>query len=672
MKTSHPLGSLNSGLFLRSLGALVALLLLLTLIGPLAAAAPDTATRYVATTGADAGNDCLDPGLPCRTIQHAIDVAGNGDEVLIAQGTYQENLVIPITLALRGGFEADGRTRDLDLFPTIIDGSGNPIEPGGWESNTVAKATVVRDDTIFRMWYDGSNLVDDVQVGLASSGNGKTWARSAANPVLTGTPGSWDEFASERAPFVLKEGGVFKMWYESGEPRQLGYATSPNGVTWTKHPDNPILSPGPDGYDRDAVGHGAVLHEGIYKLWYHAIGDEGPIIAYATSPDGVNWIKHGPVLLPDSGAWDDRALWGPSVIRYQGLLHMWYAADGSNTQPSIGLAVSSDGMSWTRISLGGPVFGETTPIGDPHVLLHGSIFKMWYTDYAAGTIKYAESLDGVNWTPWAGNPVLEPAGDPGAWGEPVVRFEGDSNDSLLDGLRITGGQGREGGGVHAASASISIIHCRIYDNYAGVGDSTEGGGVLGAMDGKTLIIEDSLLVNNSSRSGASAVRAHGGSLNMVNVLIAHNHSPEAPAVHLNGAATLTNVTIADNDSGVLHNPVEPLPLIVRNSIIYNNGWAIAVEPGSVVEVGFSNIEAGWPGPGNIDEPPMFRDSDTLDYHLRWGSPCIDTGANMWAPDHDVEGDPRPLDGNGDGTAVADMGADELLLQYNWMPMLLHR
>ncbi|MCB0255405.1 MAG: hypothetical protein KDI55_16925, partial [Anaerolineae bacterium] len=199
-----------------------------------------------------------------------------------------------------------------------------------------------------------------------------------------------------------------------------------------------------------------------------------------------------------------------------------------------------------------------------------------------------------------------------------------------------------------------------------------GGGVLGAMDGKTLIIEDSLLVNNSSRSGASAVRAHGGSLNMVNVLIAHNHSPEAPAVHLNGAATLTNVTIADNDSGVLHNPVEPLPLIVRNSIIYNNGWAIAVEPGSVVEVGFSNIEAGWPGPGNIDEPPMFRDSDTLDYHLRWGSPCIDTGANTWAPNHDVEGDPRPLDGNGDGTAVADMGADELLLQYNWMPMLLHR
>ncbi len=657
-----------------ALGVACALALLAALVVQVSAAgsAPNhspalNATRYVAKSGHDSANSCLNANQPCLTVQHAIDVAQAGDTILIAQGRYIENLAIAQQLNLMGGYEAVNWTRDIDLYPTAIDGSGSQPLPGAWDGRAVGKAAVIRDDNIFRMWYDGTNLFGAAQVGLANSANGTTWNKSAANPVLSGTPGDWDEFAAERAPWIIKEGSVFKMWYESGEPRQLGYATSPNGVTWTKHPANPILQPGPDGFDADYVGHGAVLHEGIYKLWYHAQGNEGAIIAYATSPDGVNWTKQGPVLRPESGNWDEGAVWGPSVLRYNGLYWMWYTGAGPQGPPAIGLATSFDGVTWTRVGAA-PVVSEATALGDPHVLLHGSILKMWYQDFDAGVVKHAESTDGVNWILSASNPVLTP-GQPGQWGEPVVRFQDGSDGSLLDGLGIFGGQGAQAGGIDAFAASVTIKNCWIHDNYAGIDDSTEGGGVAGALDGKTLTIEDSTFVANDSHA-ASAIRAHSGALHMTNVLVIRNGGSGAPALHLNGAANLTHLTIAGNDGGILHNPPQERLLAVRNSIVWGNGWAIAGEGASLVQVRYSDIEGGFYGSGNIDADPQFMDPDRADYHLRLGSPCVDSGFNDWAPNHDLDGDPRPLDGNGDGVATADMGADELLPARVWLPLLL--
>jgi hypothetical protein len=47
------------------------------------------------------------------------------------------------------------------------------------------------------------------------------------------------------------------------------------------------------------------------------------------------------------------------------------------------------------------------------------------------------------------------------------------------------------------------------------------------------------------------------------------------------------------------------------------------------------------------------------FHIRFGSPAVDAGLNAGAPTVDIDGDPRPLDGNEDGVAVVDMGADEV-------------
>lgn len=280
-----------------------------------------------------------------------------------------------------------------------------------WDSKAVQKPGVIwdQDESLYRMWFDGIDTQDFVQIGLANSKDGLVWMKAPDNPVLSGTLGEWDA-AGEHAPFILEEGGVYKMWYEgnqAGVPRQLGFASSTDGIVWVKYAGNPVLPAGPETYDNQVAGHGSVLHEGgIYKLWYHAVGDSGVIIAYATSPDGLNWTKQGPVLLPNPSSWD-KGLWGPSVIKKDGLYWMWYSAGGTSNPPAIGAATSPDGITWTRVG-SAPVLTDPSAIGDPHVLFRNGTFMMWYTNFNNGVIDYAESTDGINWQKSAKNPVLSP------------------------------------------------------------------------------------------------------------------------------------------------------------------------------------------------------------------------------------------------------------------------
>ena len=73
-------------------------------------------------------------------------------------------------------------------------------------------------------------------------------------------------------------------------------------VSPQKHPENPILSPGPEG-SVDAVRaqfYGSVIRVGQkYRMWYSAISDTTVVgsvsrsarIAYAESNDGIHWVK---------------------------------------------------------------------------------------------------------------------------------------------------------------------------------------------------------------------------------------------------------------------------------------------------------------------------------------------------------------------------------------------
>ncbi len=63
-----------------------------------------------------------------------------------------------------------------------------------------------------------------------------------------------------------------------------------------------------------------------------------------------------------------------------------------------------------------------------------------------------------------------------------------------------------------------------------------------------------------------------------------------------------------------------------NNILSGNVTPIETEDDTVVEITYSNTRgADWPGTGNLNADPLFRDPANRDYRLLPGSPCIGTG-----------------------------------------------
>ncbi len=96
--------------------------MLLAAATPAAAAAPTTTTLYVsASTGSDS-NACT-AAAPCATIGHAVAQAAAGDTIMVAPGTYDEQVTITVPLTLEGSsgsiIDASGLTNGI-----IVRGSG--------------------------------------------------------------------------------------------------------------------------------------------------------------------------------------------------------------------------------------------------------------------------------------------------------------------------------------------------------------------------------------------------------------------------------------------------------------------------------------------------------------------------------------------------------------------
>ncbi|UCG70096.1 MAG: hypothetical protein JSV09_03525 [Thermoplasmata archaeon] len=334
---------------------------------------------------------------------------------------------------------------------------------GEWDDEKIIAPSVVYDGVTYHMWYsanDGTNA----RIGYATSPDGYQWTKyddpattmppfAESDPVLDlGPPGSWDDF-SVYFPSVIYNGLGFEMYYSGDDTNniRIGYATSPDGTTWTKYDDplttlppyansDPVLDVGtPESYENKHVYHPSVLYDGlIYHMWYTGNNNSNSRIGYATSPDGVTWNKYAenPVLdLGPPDSWDDFHVASPTVHYNGSAFHMWYSGyDGSVT--GIGYANSTDGMNWTK-SPGNPVMNVGLPgtwdsehVNSPTVISDGSIYRMWYTGWYGGTprIGYAESDDGYTWTKMPSVPVLD-VGIPLAWDDyrvtgPSVVYDG--------------------------------------------------------------------------------------------------------------------------------------------------------------------------------------------------------------------------------------------------------
>lgn len=287
---------------------------------------------------------------------------------------------------------------------------------GVWEWAGIGQPSCLFENDTFKMWYAvaGVAYVGDTvlrgRISYAYSLEGTTWVkRDPPVPVLdVGQPGTWDSRWCD-TPAPLNDGTEYKLYYYgdslSAAYSAMGVATSPNGITWTRHPGNPVVERGEIvDWDGFWVESPAVLYDsvtGLYSMWYTGVGygpgkpsDLWVQIGYAYSYDGLLWHKdtlNNPVLeTGGAGSWDDGWVAVPAVRSTNGLFEMWYCAasiadwiaDSTLDTARVGYATSQNGIEWTKNF--DPVLTNYDPPADsggpwaPDVLFDGFEYKMWY------------------------------------------------------------------------------------------------------------------------------------------------------------------------------------------------------------------------------------------------------------------------------------------------------
>jgi hypothetical protein len=244
---------------------------------------------------------------------------------------------------------------------------------------------------------------------------------------------------------------------------------------------------------------------------------------------------------------------------------------------------------------------------------------------------------------------------------------GNNASATISNTLLSGNTASFGGALGVFSGStITITNSTISGNNTDF-EFGQGGGIHISDPNSSIHMMNSILADNQTRDHGAAISSDGGTVNLTNVLITGNHSSSQNAnvfaignTHFN----VMNSTIADNNpSGAQAVILWSGGLTMTNSIMWNNAYNIQLDPGCMdcADVTYSDIAGGWTGTGNIDQDPLFLNSE--DYHLQITSPCINKGTLTGAPLMDLDGNRRDAD--------PDMGAYEWIGSHIYLPMILN-
>ena len=305
---------------------------------------------------------------------------------------------------------------------------GNPVfvkSEKSWDDGIIIGHSVIKSGSTYKMWYSGAHDIQSPKsIGYATSTDGIHWTRYSGNPVFSGIEGSWDQ-GSVVLPSVMQEGNTLHMWYLGGldgDAGTIGYATSEDGINWNRHP-SPVFQSRAGEWYADGIFPGTVIKEkGIFKMWFSgafggSLSQGSPTtesaVGYATSKDGITWSFYDdpattsppyqssdPVLNHGAlGEWEASTAIQPSVIKTKCGYEMWYIGGSQTvgTHQYIGYAFSQDGIHWTRYPYN-PVLQTdpwNTDLVFPSVILEGNKYRMWYGAFLSdgvslgGAIGYA-------------------------------------------------------------------------------------------------------------------------------------------------------------------------------------------------------------------------------------------------------------------------------------------
>ena len=266
--------------------------------------------------------------------------------------------------------ESSGRSAEKEPgsapFPSelvdFIPFSENPVFSGTgsdtWDSSIRERGFIIRENNIYHMWYTGfryGNEDDTLKVGYATSIDGITWNRYEGNPIFNG---SWTEDM-----MVLKVDSVYYMFAE-GRNDIAHMLTSKDKIQWNDYGAIDIRKVDGNPISEGPYGTPTVWWEkGIWYLCYER-SDEG--IWLATSEDLVVWnnIQDEPVISKGPELYDRYGLAVNQVIKYGDWYYAYY--HGTNKEDwsewSTNVAASKDLVHWTKYE-GNPIMRENKSSG---------------------------------------------------------------------------------------------------------------------------------------------------------------------------------------------------------------------------------------------------------------------------------------------------------------------
>lgn len=257
--------------------------------------------------------------------------------------------------------DAEGRSRIGRVDVALADRSQAPIwsdEPvvdvgpaGAFDESGVTGSCVVREAgrcfQYYTGWTRGVTVPFYFYAGLAiSEDDGRTFRKASPSPILERN--RIDPYLTA-SPWVIVEGGVWRMWYVSGldwtrtagglhHRYHIRYAESPDGVDWNRTGVVCIDFAGPH---ESAFGRPCVRKEGsLYRMWYSCRG-AAYRIGYAESLDGVKWerLDHLAGVEPSASGWDAEMVEYPVVFDWRDRLAMLYNGNGYG-RTGIGFAIA--------------------------------------------------------------------------------------------------------------------------------------------------------------------------------------------------------------------------------------------------------------------------------------------------------------------------------------------
>ncbi|SRR6266498_3566093 len=195
-------------------------------------------------------------------------------------------------------------------------------------------------------WSLGVTVPFYFYVGLAvSDDGGESYRKLSTAPLLERN--AIDPYLTA-SPYVLVEDDVWRMWYVSGtawkmknaQPRHyyhIKYAESRDGINWNR---DGLVCIDYESENEYAIARPCVIKEdGVYKMWYSHRGEsyQG---GYAESTDGLHWERkdeESGLQVSDSG-WDSEMIAYPCVFDDEGRRYMLYNGNGYG-KTGIGLAM---------------------------------------------------------------------------------------------------------------------------------------------------------------------------------------------------------------------------------------------------------------------------------------------------------------------------------------------